>query len=416
MAQRELAVVLRDVDLGTWRPPRPDPAPAKNADPTFHEFASDWFATKQLEIEKNTASSYANDLTNHLLPFFKDHHLSADHGGRGRPLPPEQGARSRRDHGGRRERDADDVLLRRPPRPRLPPPRASPFGALDQHAHRPAGADPRRRRRPRPSREQPSGRQAPPHEGLEAPARFTWTAPSRSRSCSRPPASSIAARPSSTYRPPRQDLDPAPSGPDDRPPRGASPRCSSAAAGLRRPARCCWRDVDLANGRFEVGRDKTDAGMREVDMLPLLREILTEHKAASERTGPRRPGVRHLHRQAARSRHNLRQDVVDAVVAHANRLVEERGLQPLPLGITAAQAAAHVRLDPGRDRQGPDLRDAAARAHRPCLHASRLRARDAPQRRGARAAQGARRGPRLGSEWAVRRPFGARRRGQNATL
>jgi len=28
MAQRELAFVLRDVDLGTWRPPEPDPAPA----------------------------------------------------------------------------------------------------------------------------------------------------------------------------------------------------------------------------------------------------------------------------------------------------------------------------------------------------------------------------------------------------
>jgi integrase len=36
----------------------------------------------------------------------------------------------------------------------------------------------------------------------------------------------------------------------------------------------------------------------------------------------------------ARSRDNLRHDVVEAVVAHANRLVEERGLQPLPLGIT----------------------------------------------------------------------------------
>ena len=35
-----------------------------------------------------------------------------------------------------------------------------------------------------------------------------------------------------------------------------------------------------------------------------------------------------------RSRHNLRQDVVDAVVAHANRLVDERGLRPLPLGIS----------------------------------------------------------------------------------
>ena len=94
-----------------------------------------------------------------------------------------------------------------------------------------------------------------------------------------------------------------------------------------------WRDVDLANGRFDVGRDKTDAGMREVDMLPLLREILTEHKAASERTGPDDP-VFVTSSGKARSRHNLRQDVVDAVVAHANGLVDERGLQPLPLGIT----------------------------------------------------------------------------------
>jgi integrase len=98
-----------------------------------------------------------------------------------------------------------------------------------------------------------------------------------------------------------------------------------------------WRDVDLANGspgRFEVGRDKTDAGMREVDVLPLLREVLTEQKAASERRGPGDP-VFVASAGRLRSRHNPRQDVVDAVVAHANRLVEERGLQPLPLGITA---------------------------------------------------------------------------------
>ena len=68
-------------------------------------------------------------------------------------------------------------------------------------------------------------------------------------------------------------------------------------------------------------------------MLPLLREILTEHKAASERTAPDDP-VFVTSSGKPRSRHNLRQDVVDAVVAHANRLVEERGLQPLPLGIT----------------------------------------------------------------------------------
>jgi integrase len=94
-----------------------------------------------------------------------------------------------------------------------------------------------------------------------------------------------------------------------------------------------WRDVDLANGRFEVGRDKTDAGTREVDMLPLLREILTEHKAASQKTGPHDPVLR-TSTGTARSRHNLRQDVVEPVVNRANKLVEERGLQPLPLGIT----------------------------------------------------------------------------------
>src|SRR5207248_10538004 len=35
-----------------------------------------WLAAKRLEIRPNTASSYGNDLTNHLLPFFKDHLVS----------------------------------------------------------------------------------------------------------------------------------------------------------------------------------------------------------------------------------------------------------------------------------------------------------------------------------------------------
>ena len=45
-------------------------------DPTFHEFSSDWLAAKELGVEENTASHYRNELTNHLLPFFEDHHLS----------------------------------------------------------------------------------------------------------------------------------------------------------------------------------------------------------------------------------------------------------------------------------------------------------------------------------------------------
>jgi integrase len=42
-----------------------------------------------------------------------------------------------------------------------------------------------------------------------------------------------------------------------------------------------WRDVNLASGRIYVGRSKTDAGMREVDMLPVLRDELLAYKASA---------------------------------------------------------------------------------------------------------------------------------------
>src|ERR1700679_1711273 len=74
-AERELATVLRDVELGTWQPSRRQP-PQPQKDPRFLEFASDWFALKRFELAPNTASSYRNDLTKHLLPFFAEHRLS----------------------------------------------------------------------------------------------------------------------------------------------------------------------------------------------------------------------------------------------------------------------------------------------------------------------------------------------------
>jgi integrase len=75
-AEAELETELAKVKAGVWRPARPEPAPTMKADPTFHEFASEWFAAKQNEIRPNTVSSYRNDLTNHLLPFFAEHSLS----------------------------------------------------------------------------------------------------------------------------------------------------------------------------------------------------------------------------------------------------------------------------------------------------------------------------------------------------
>ena len=332
MAQRELAVVLRDVDLGTWRPPEPDPAPTQAVDPTFHEFASDWFATKELEVEPNTANHYRNDLTNHLLPFFKDHRLSR--------ITVAEVDRYRQS----KVREAAEITaaaengtplmvsyvdrLGRSYRRRARPLSARSINmhidllaqilavAVD-HGHIPSNPAVGKRRRLKVSKPRPVHL-----DSAEQIAILLEAAGQLDRGEAVIDVTDRRGR-SWTQRHPTYTT-------------GRRAALATLLLGGGRASATgamVWRDVDLANGRFEVGRDKTDAGMREVDMLPLLREILTEHKAASERTGPDDP-VFVTSSGKPRSRHNLRQDVVDAVVAHANRLVEERGLQPLPLGIT----------------------------------------------------------------------------------
>jgi integrase len=332
MAQRELAVVLRDVDLGTWRPPQPDPAPSKDVDPVFHEFASDWYASKELEVEPNTANHYRNDLTNHLLPFFKDHHLSQ--------ITVAEVDRYRQ----HKVREAAEITAAAESET---PMMVSYIDRLDRSY----------RRRARPL----SARSINMH--IDVLSQILAVAVDHSRIPSNPAIGKRRRMKVSKPRPVHLDsaeqiailleaageLDRGESVLEVQDRRGrtwtqrqpiqTTGRRAAIATLLLGGGRASatgtmlWRDVDLANGRFEVGRDKTDAGIREVDMLPLLREILTEHKAASERTGPD-DSVFVTSTGKPRSRHNLRQDVVDAVVARAHRLVEERGLQPFPLGIS----------------------------------------------------------------------------------
>jgi integrase len=94
-----------------------------------------------------------------------------------------------------------------------------------------------------------------------------------------------------------------------------------------------WRDVDLANGRLHVGRAKTAAGMREVDLLPILRDELGSHKANRGDTAPDDP-VFVTRSGKPRDRHNLRQRVVAPSVKKAGELLAERELHPLPLGLS----------------------------------------------------------------------------------
>jgi integrase len=94
-----------------------------------------------------------------------------------------------------------------------------------------------------------------------------------------------------------------------------------------------WRDVDLANGRLHVGRSKTKAGLREIRMLPVLRDILASYKARAFRSGhedlvfPTGTGGR-------RDKDNLRSKVLAQVFERADELLERRGRVPLPKGLT----------------------------------------------------------------------------------
>jgi len=75
-AQTELQNVLADIRRGIWRPAEPAPAPEIDRDPTFHEFASQWFEGAKGEWRAKTRLDYEWQLSHHLLPFFKNHRLS----------------------------------------------------------------------------------------------------------------------------------------------------------------------------------------------------------------------------------------------------------------------------------------------------------------------------------------------------
>lgn len=78
-AEDALRHTLADVERGIWRPPDRGPAahaPALPEDPTFHEFASQWYRANEAGWRPNTRIDYQWQLTNHLLPFFAGHRLS----------------------------------------------------------------------------------------------------------------------------------------------------------------------------------------------------------------------------------------------------------------------------------------------------------------------------------------------------
>jgi integrase len=92
------------------------------------------------------------------------------------------------------------------------------------------------------------------------------------------------------------------------------------------------RDLNLARCRIEVGRSKTAAGMRPIELLPVLHDVLAEYKATHSGT------LDDLLFTTARGRrgdrHNINKRVLKPALKRADELLAERGQHPLPRGIT----------------------------------------------------------------------------------
>ncbi len=106
-------------------------------------------------------------------------------------------------------------------------------------------------------------------------------------------------------------------------------------AGLRlgEALRLRWRDIDLAAGRLRVIDSKTDAGVREVELLPALRKELAIYKAMC-RSAPGNSRVFATGTGGAQNPSNVRNRILAGSVKLANERRDQAGLGPLPHGLT----------------------------------------------------------------------------------
>jgi integrase len=274
-ADEELGFVMGQVRRGVWRPPEPLSVPEEPEDePTFHEFASEWFERHRGEWRPRTVEDYECALSHHLLPFFAKHRLAE--------ITPAEVDRYK----SAKVREREDGLVDRPLSNgtinktliRLTQilEEAVEYGHLNRNA-----AAGRRRRLPtsKPRRASLDERQL----------RAVFKAAGGNRALLTTAVMAGGLR-------------------------------VSELTGLR------WRDVRLATGRLQVGESKTDAGVREVDLAPELRDELASIKAArkpqpGEFVFPGKGGRRRDRRAVAR--------LLRRVIGRANARLEQEGYEPI---------------------------------------------------------------------------------------
>jgi integrase len=327
-AHKELQNILADVRRGIWKPTEPAPAPEVEQDPLFHAFASFWFEASKGEWSENTRLDYQWQLSHHLLPFFKNHRLSQitiAEVDRYRVAKVAESARRTKALANWRKRvaEAKDAAKRpelageRPPRPLSAVCINKTITRLGQilevaveYPEYVITSNPARGKRRRLKVSKPAPVWLDSAEQIEA---LLDAASALDRHAA--VKGGVRQKGGLVYR--RAMLATFVF---------AGPRISELTA-LR------WRDVDLAGNRITIGKSKTDAGMRQIDLLPALRDELTAYKAQAPDTGPNAfvfPSATGTERLGE----NIRPNVLGKAVETANEKLIEAGSVPLPEGLT----------------------------------------------------------------------------------
>jgi integrase len=286
--EEELANVLADVRRGIWKPPKPVATIEEKKEPTFHEFASEWFEGMRLEgLRPNTLANYEWQLSNHLLPFFAEHRLSeitiaeVDRYRQGKVREGELSATSVNMTITRLAQILEVAIER------------------ELLSRNPARGKRRRLKQG-----------APPRTWLDRAEQIAALI-------------DAAAQLDEEARVDRRTI------------RRSTQLATLVFAGLRigEALAVRWRDVDLAAGRLHVRDAKTGAGVRHVDLLPVLREELTVQKAGTPYGEPD-DLVFPTEAGGQQNPSNVRKRVMRRAVERANANLAERDSSPLPEGLT----------------------------------------------------------------------------------
>jgi integrase len=299
-AEEELAFILAKVKRGEWQPDDRPTIPEQSEEETFHEFSSSWLKRKEQEVKPRTAEGYRTALELHILPFFADYRLSEI---------------TRRDVDRFTEAKLKEGILSARSINQLLTRLSSILETAVDYELIPTNAAGGRRRRLK--AEKP---QTPHLEPEQLPALLEAAGELRLPKGYKPENLGEDGF-ESDYRTIARPL-----------------IATLALAGLRISEALAleWRDVDLSTRTLKVGRAKTDAGVREIDLSWALAEILAGLRADSD-PKPRDPvfGMEH-HRRKDRSkpsgldRNNVAKRIIAPAITGANLILEEQGIAPIP--------------------------------------------------------------------------------------